>query len=126
MTPFTYALATQLPDRIPGHRSDEVANHGGTLRAERVVGTHVERPAPQGRHGPHDAGSVQRGGPRQADPEAGLGLSGNELEDAVALMRRTGAHVARVFDAHGTTTGVLFLEDIIEELVGEVQDAISA
>ena len=52
--------------------------------------------------------------------------SGSELEDALATMRRTGAHVARVFDAHGNTTGVLFLEDIIEELVGEVQDATSA
>ncbi|WP_411375060.1 hemolysin family protein [Arthrobacter sp. MPF02] len=49
-----------------------------------------------------------------------------ELEDALASMRRTGAHVARVFDAQGRTTGVLFLEDIIEELVGEVQDATSA
>ncbi len=53
-------------------------------------------------------------------------FSGSELEDALAVMRRTGAHVARVFNAHGTTTGVLFLEDIIEELVGEVQDATSA
>ena len=53
-------------------------------------------------------------------------FSGSELEDALATMRRTGAHVARVFDAHGNTTGVLFLEDIIEELVGEVQDATSA
>jgi CBS domain containing-hemolysin-like protein len=52
-------------------------------------------------------------------------FSGSELEDALATMRRTGAHVARVFDAHGYTTGVLFLEDIIEELVGEVQDATS-
>ncbi|MFB0836164.1 hemolysin family protein [Arthrobacter halodurans] len=51
---------------------------------------------------------------------------GSELEDALARMRRSGAHVARVFDADGTTTGVLFLEDIIEELVGEVQDATSA
>jgi CBS domain containing-hemolysin-like protein len=50
---------------------------------------------------------------------------GGELEDALATMRRTGAHVARVFDAQGNTTGVLFLEDIIEELVGEVQDATS-
>ena len=48
---------------------------------------------------------------------------GGELEDALATMRRTGAHVARVFDAEGNTTGVLFLEDIIEELVGEVHDA---
>lgn len=53
-------------------------------------------------------------------------FSGSELEDALATMRRTGAHVARVFDAHGNTTGVLFLEDIIEELVGEVQDVTSA
>lgn len=53
-------------------------------------------------------------------------FSGSDLEDALATMRRTGAHVARVFDAHGNTTGVLFLEDIIEELVGEVQDATSA
>lgn len=46
-----------------------------------------------------------------------------ELEDALATMRRTGAHVVRSFDAAGETHGVLFLEDIIEELVGEVQDA---
>lgn len=46
-----------------------------------------------------------------------------ELEDALADLRRSGSHVARVFDESGTTRGVLFLEDIIEELVGEVQDA---
>ncbi|MEO9104151.1 MAG: hemolysin family protein [Terrimesophilobacter sp.] len=46
-----------------------------------------------------------------------------DLEDALAAMRRTGVHLARVFDEHGTAKGVLFLEDIIEELVGEVQDA---
>jgi CBS domain containing-hemolysin-like protein len=45
-----------------------------------------------------------------------------DLEDALATMRRSGVHVARVFDSEGATTGVLFLEDIIEELVGEVQD----
>lgn len=46
-----------------------------------------------------------------------------DLEDALATMRRSGVHVARSFDATGETTGVLFLEDIIEVLVGEVQDA---
>ncbi|QEO10424.1 hemolysin family protein [Protaetiibacter larvae] len=46
-----------------------------------------------------------------------------ELEDALTTLRRAGSHVARVFDEHGATRGVLFLEDIIEELVGEVQDA---
>ncbi len=48
-----------------------------------------------------------------------------DLEDALGLMRRTGGHVARSLDQDGSTTGVLFLEDIIEELVGEVQDATS-
>ncbi|CAN5346904.1 hemolysin family protein [soil metagenome] len=46
-----------------------------------------------------------------------------DLEDALAAMRRSGVHLARVFDETGDTRGVLFLEDIIEELVGEVQDA---
>ena len=46
-----------------------------------------------------------------------------DLEDALAMMRRAGRHLARVRDTSGTTTGVLFLEDIIEELVGEVEDA---
>ncbi|GAA3589572.1 hemolysin family protein [Klugiella xanthotipulae] len=46
-----------------------------------------------------------------------------DLEDALARLQRTGAHLARSFDTRGETTGVLFLEDIVEELVGEVHDA---
>ena len=46
-----------------------------------------------------------------------------ELEDALASMKRVGAHMARSFDRKGQLVGVLFLEDILEELVGEVQDA---
>ena len=46
-----------------------------------------------------------------------------DLEDALAMMRRTGSHLARVHGDGGETVGVLFLEDVIEELVGEVQDA---
>ena len=46
-----------------------------------------------------------------------------DLEDALALMRRDGRHLAQVRDQRGTITAVLFLEDVIEELVGEVQDA---
>lgn len=48
---------------------------------------------------------------------------GMELEDALATMRSAGRHLARSFDAAGATTGVLFLEDILEELVGEIEDA---
>lgn len=46
-----------------------------------------------------------------------------DLEDALASMRRSGRHLAKVRDRSGETTAVLFLEDILEELVGEVQDA---
>ncbi|MGB4777421.1 hemolysin family protein [Microbacterium sp.] len=46
-----------------------------------------------------------------------------DLEDALALMRRSSRHLAQVRNVVGETTAVLFLEDIIEELVGEVHDA---
>ena len=52
-------------------------------------------------------------------------LRDSDIEDALASMRRTGTHVARSFTADGVLSGVLFLEDIIEELVGEVEDATS-
>ncbi|CAM2862227.1 hemolysin family protein [Actinomyces slackii] len=47
----------------------------------------------------------------------------DEVEDALAAMQRTGAHLGRVEDHEGRLVGVLFLEDILEELVGEVHDA---
>lgn len=47
----------------------------------------------------------------------------DEVEDALLAMQRTGAHLGRVEDYGGRLRGVLFLEDIIEELVGEVHDA---
>jgi CBS domain containing-hemolysin-like protein len=46
-----------------------------------------------------------------------------ELEDALAQMRKYGAHIARTFSADGKITGCLFLEDIIEVLVGEIEDS---
>jgi len=46
----------------------------------------------------------------------------DEVEEALAAMQRSGSHVARV-DSEGSTVGVVFLEDILEELVGEVRDA---
>ena len=51
---------------------------------------------------------------------------GIEIDDALAAMQRTGSHLARVVDAGGQTLGVLFLEDVIEELVGEIRDAAHA
>jgi CBS domain containing-hemolysin-like protein len=49
--------------------------------------------------------------------------TGDEVEEALATMQRAGTHLARVVDEEGHTLGVLFLEDVLEELVGEVRDA---
>lgn len=48
---------------------------------------------------------------------------GVELEDALALMQKDRQHLMASFDEEGKLMGLLFLEDILEELVGEVQDA---
>ena len=46
----------------------------------------------------------------------------DEVEDVLATMQLTGAHLARVIGAEAQVTGVVFLEDVLEELVGEVTD----
>lgn len=47
-----------------------------------------------------------------------------EVEDALRHMQRAGAHLAEVIGTDGHVKGVLFLEDILERLVGEVRDAL--
>lgn len=47
----------------------------------------------------------------------------DEVEEVLRTMQRTGSHLARVVDTEGRDIGVVFLEDVIEELVGEVTDA---
>ncbi|MDQ0030096.1 hemolysin family protein [Arthrobacter bambusae] len=50
----------------------------------------------------------------------------DEIEEAMAVMQRTGSHLGRVVGTSGATLGVLFLEDVIEQLVGEIRDATQA
>ena len=45
------------------------------------------------------------------------------LHDALETLQRRGAHMARVVDTEGRTLGLATLEDVIEELVGEIRDA---
>ena len=45
------------------------------------------------------------------------------LHDALETLQRRGAHMARVVDDAGSTLGIATLEDLIEELVGEIRDA---
>lgn len=48
------------------------------------------------------------------------------LHDALETLQRRGAHMARVVDEDGRTLGLATLEDVIEELVGEIRDAAHA
>ena len=45
------------------------------------------------------------------------------LRSVLETMQGSGAHLAKVIDANGATTGVVALEDVLEELIGEVRDA---
>ena len=48
------------------------------------------------------------------------------LHDVLASLRRKGAHLARVVDDEGQVVGLATLEDVLEELVGEIRDAAHA
>ncbi len=45
-----------------------------------------------------------------------------KISDLLAKMRRRGQHMAIVVDEFGGTSGLITLEDIIEELVGDIRD----
>jgi len=52
-------------------------------------------------------------------------LQAAPLHEALSQLQRTGAHLGRVQDPAGQSVGVIALEDVLEELVGEVRDATS-
>jgi CBS domain containing-hemolysin-like protein len=49
--------------------------------------------------------------------------TGSGLYDALRTMQARGSHMARVADQDGAVLGVIMLEDVLEELVGEIREA---
>ena len=46
------------------------------------------------------------------------------LDDVLTEMQRAGAHLAVVIDEHGGTAGLISLEDLFEEVVGELDEGV--
>jgi putative hemolysin len=48
---------------------------------------------------------------------------GQRLDKVLSLMRKNNTHLSVIVDEHGTIDGLITLEDILEELVGEIESA---
>ncbi|MBM3270806.1 MAG: HlyC/CorC family transporter [Candidatus Sericytochromatia bacterium] len=65
------------------------------------------------------------GKPQELGPliREALTVPGNlEISDLLRQMQKTKSHMAIVFDEYGGTAGLLTIEDILEEIVGDIQD----
>lgn len=49
-------------------------------------------------------------------------LRNDHTDDVLSLLRRKATHIALVMDEYGQIAGLITLEDLLEELVGEIQD----
>ncbi|MDZ8171116.1 hemolysin family protein [Microbacterium xanthum] len=120
-----------LPERTTPHKIERAVAKHGFSRYVIVDGDGVPtgyvhlKDVLRAAEGPDAATDVVRPIPSKRIHHMVPVTEDTDLEDALALMRNAGRHLAQVRNSEGETTAVLFLEDIIEELIGEIQDATS-
>lgn len=95
---------TRLPVVEPDGGLDEAI---GVINAKDLLGAALGRDVPS---------------PRELARPLQRIAEGVHVDELLRVMRRDGRHVALVVDEHGTVTGLITLEDVIEELIGEIDD----
>ncbi|MCL9797083.1 hemolysin family protein [Frankia sp. AgKG'84/4] len=99
---------SRFPVRAPAD-TDDGPGLAGFLHAKDVLGiTPEEIDAPLAPHRLHRMAELAADTP---------------LDQALRRMQRTGSHLGRVTDAAGRTVGVVAMEDVVVQFVGEVTDA---
>jgi CBS domain containing-hemolysin-like protein len=121
MTPRTSIAALDQTLTIE-EAADEVARHGRSRypvyadSLDEIVGiVHAKDILAALRHDPH--GSV-----RAAMREPIFVPGTREVEDVLTDMKRLKSHMAVVLDEYGGTAGLVTMEDLLEEIVGDIFD----
>jgi putative hemolysin len=120
MTPRTDMVAISVDETVQG--AQETMLHTGHLRlpvyedsVDKIVGVVLGRDVWRaGRDGVEDLRSVVRPVP--------FAPASKRVEDLIPEMRRERIKMAIVVDEFGGTAGLVTLEDLIEEIIGEIQD----
>ena len=120
MTPRTDMIAISVDETIEG--AQETMLETGHLRLpvddgsiDKVVGVVIGRDVWRaGRDGEKDLRSIMRPVP--------FAPASKPVEDLIPEMRQQRVKMAVVVDEFGGTAGLVTLEDLIEEIIGEIQD----